>query len=95
MESLRDSGRRILAQGQEKARKQGVKATPIMIENIVRPVSDVILNTARKCRADVIVMGTHGRRGITRLVLGSDAEGVVRQANVPVLLVRASSRKRR
>jgi nucleotide-binding universal stress UspA family protein len=55
----------------------------------------VILNTARKCRADVIVMGTHGRRGITRLVLGSDAEGVVRQANVPVLLVRASSRKRR
>jgi nucleotide-binding universal stress UspA family protein len=35
------------------------------------------------------VLGTHGRRGLSRLVMGSDAEGVVRTASVPVLLVRA------
>lgn len=39
-------------------------------------------------RADLIVLGTHGRRSITRLVVGSDAEGVVRATRVPVLLVR-------
>ena len=95
MESLRDSGRRILAKGQREAQRRGIKAKTILVENIVRPVSDVILSTARKWRADAIVMGTHGRRGITRLVLGSDADGVVRRATVPVLLVRAPTRKRR
>lgn len=48
-----------------------------------------ILGDARKWRADLIVMGTHGRRGVRRMVLGSDAEQVVRQSTVPVLLVRA------
>jgi nucleotide-binding universal stress UspA family protein len=45
---------------------------------------------ARKRRAELIVLGTHGRRGMLRLVLGSDAEQVVRTARVPVLLVRAA-----
>ena len=39
--------------------------------------------------ADLIVIGTHGRRGIARLVLGSDAEQILRLARVPVLLVRS------
>jgi nucleotide-binding universal stress UspA family protein len=38
--------------------------------------------------ADVVVLGTHGRRGIGRMLLGSDAEQVVRKTTVPVLLVR-------
>jgi nucleotide-binding universal stress UspA family protein len=41
------------------------------------------------------VMGTHGRRGINRMVLGSDAEAVLRTAPVPVLMVRSPSRKKR
>ena len=51
-------------------------------------MASLILAQARKSKADVIVMGTHGRRGLSRMVMGSDAEGVVREANVPVLLVR-------
>ncbi|HTO42664.1 MAG TPA: universal stress protein, partial [Burkholderiales bacterium] len=47
---------------------------------------------AKRWRADLIVMGTHGRHGITRLALGSDAEQVVRRSPVPVLLTRARSR---
>jgi nucleotide-binding universal stress UspA family protein len=43
---------------------------------------------ARQWRADLIVMGTHGRRGMSRLAMGSDAELVVRSTPVPVLLVR-------
>jgi nucleotide-binding universal stress UspA family protein len=58
-------------------------------------VADVIVENAKKWRADLIVMGTHGRRGITRVVMGSDAEGVVRNTPVPVLLIRAQARKTR
>jgi nucleotide-binding universal stress UspA family protein len=44
-----------------------------------------------KVRCDLIVMGTHGRRGLKRLTLGSDAELVVRHSPVPVMLVNSSS----
>jgi nucleotide-binding universal stress UspA family protein len=43
---------------------------------------------AKKWRADLIVIGTHGRRGVSRLVMGSDAEQIVRTSPVPVMLVR-------
>jgi len=51
----------------------------------------LILEQAKGWHADVIVMGTHGRRGIFRLAMGSDAEQVVRGATVPVLLVRGQA----
>ena len=41
--------------------------------------------------ADLIVIGTHGRTGFNRLLLGSVAEGVVRTASIPVLLIRGNS----
>ncbi len=50
----------------------------------------VIEAVARKLGADLIVMGTHGRRGLKRLLLGSVAESVIRTAPCPVLLVRAT-----
>lgn len=50
---------------------------------------DEILHTAESLGADLIVMGTHGRRGVTRALLGSVAEVVVRTAPCPVLTVRA------
>jgi nucleotide-binding universal stress UspA family protein len=45
---------------------------------------------AKEWRADLIIMGTHGRRGVNRLVFGSDAELVIRTAPVPVMLVRSA-----
>jgi nucleotide-binding universal stress UspA family protein len=48
----------------------------------------LIVAQAAEVHADLIVMGTHGRRGLRRVALGSDAEQVVRMATVPVLLVR-------
>lgn len=50
--------------------------------------ADAILRTAESENVDMIVMGTHGRRGITRLLMGSVAEAVVRRANCPVLTVK-------
>jgi nucleotide-binding universal stress UspA family protein len=66
-----------------------------MVENLTGRAADTIVKEAGKWDADVIVMGTHGRRGFNRLVLGSDAELVVRAASSPVLLVQPSRAKRR
>lgn len=93
--SLRDGGSKIIAKAEARAAKQGIKARAILVENVARNVADLIVENAGKWRADLIVMGTHGRRGITRMVMGSAAEGVVRSAAVPVLLVRARPGKRR
>jgi len=60
-----------------------------------RNISDTILDDARKWRADLIVMGTHGHRGFNRLLLGSDAERVLHDTPVPILLVREAYKKRR
>ena len=54
-------------------------------------VCDVVVEQAKEFGADLIVLGTHGRRGVSRLLVGSDAEQIVRVAPVPVLLVREAS----
>ncbi len=87
--ALRAGGKKVMARAAATARKAGVKASAVMREIIGGPAADVIVREARKQRADLIVLGTHGRRGLRRLVLGSDAEQVVRASPVPVLLVRA------
>jgi len=95
LESLRTGGQQILDKAQARLHKQRLKAKAVLVENIARSVADLIVEQARKWRADLIVIGTHGRRGISRLVMGSDAEVVVRTSPVPVLLVRAPARRRR
>jgi nucleotide-binding universal stress UspA family protein len=54
--------------------------------------AEAILDEATRAEADLIVLGTHGRRGLSRALLGSIAESVVRTATVPVLTVRARSK---
>jgi len=87
--ALREGGKRVLAKAQRFALKHKVKAKAILREMLSGPAAYPIVREARKVGADLIVLGTHGRRGVRRLVLGSDAEQVVRTAPVPVLLVRA------
>jgi nucleotide-binding universal stress UspA family protein len=60
----------------------------LMIEPERERVGDVIARIAKQEEADLIVMGTHGRTGLDRLLLGSVAERVAHQASVPVMLVR-------
>jgi universal stress protein A len=50
---------------------------------------DTIIDAAKEVSADLIVMGTHGRRGLSRVMMGSVAEDVIRHAPCPVLVVRA------
>lgn len=94
LNAMRESGKKILAKAVAAARARGVKASTVLVENVTRTVADIVVSQARKWHADLIVLGTHGRRGVSRLVMGSDAEGVVRTTPVPVLLVRASTHSR-
>ncbi len=90
VQGLREAGKRVLETAQSTAVAQGVVLQVQMIEVIGGRAADTILDVAREWPADVIVMGTHGRRGLSRLALGSDAALVVRDSPVPVLLVRHS-----
>ena len=62
-----------------------------LIESIGGVACDIAVEQAKEWGADLIVMGTHGRRGFRRFVMGSDAEGVLRSATAPVLLVRSAA----
>jgi nucleotide-binding universal stress UspA family protein len=90
LDKLRDNGKEILEEASGQAGRIGVQAEYVMRESAGRRVSDAILDEAKTWAADLIVMGTHGRRGLSHLALGSDAELVVRASLVPVLLVRAA-----
>lgn len=88
--ALREGGQRVLAKAKAAAEKEGIRAKTLLRETLGGPAADSIVRDARRQRADLIVLGTHGRRGLRRMVLGSDAEAVVRSSPVPVLLVRAA-----
>ena len=89
-EALRESGEKVLATCQALADKSGVQADTELqaIETPGEHVFDVIAAAAIRWPADLIVIGTHGRRGVRRFVLGSVAEGLIRVSAKPVLLVR-------
>ena len=89
LSDLRKRGRGVLDRALRRAQRSGVAADSTMAESAGGPAADAILREAKKWRADAIVMGTHGRRGLRHVVLGSEAERVVRLSPVPVLLVRA------
>jgi nucleotide-binding universal stress UspA family protein len=88
LQAMTQRGRRILEKAAELARKAGLACDTVLLETLTGPAAGPILRQAKKARVDLIVMGTHGRRGLKRLVMGSDAEQIVRNASVPVMLVR-------
>jgi len=87
-QSMRLQGEAMLAKARQLAADQGVTADTHLIETSRGRVSEVILDQAKALGCGLIVMGTHGRRGFSRTVIGSDAEQVLRGSSLPVLLVR-------
>lgn len=88
-DAFEEEGRRVSEQAQARLAQRGVAGTTRVVE-VSAPGEDVahrILLSAADWHADLIVMGTHGRRGFRRMVLGSVAERVLRSATLPVLLV--------
>ena len=83
----RAAARRHLDRLTAAAKRAGVRASSKLVEGA--PVAEQIVKAARAQRADFLVLGTHGRTGIARAVLGSVASRVVATASCPVLTVRA------
>lgn len=86
---LREAGEQVLEQARVRVAAAGVPVDVVLFDSLRGRLSDHVVAQARDWPAELIVIGTHGRRGVGRMVLGSDAEQVLRQAPVPVLLVRA------
>lgn len=87
-QAMREEGEQIIAGALDVARKAGVEVRTRVVDAVGRRVASVIVEEADAEGADLIVLGTHGRRGLEHLVLGSVAEGVARRAKTPVLLIR-------
>ncbi len=87
---MRETGTGILASGIAAAREAGVEAEEALYDNLGERLPEVVADEARRWNADLIVVGTHGRRGVGRILMGSGAEQIVRMAPVPVLVIRST-----
>jgi nucleotide-binding universal stress UspA family protein len=88
---LRTDAQTVLDAAEAAARSVGLEVEPRLLEHHSTQIGEGIIEDAQKWQADLIVMGTHGRRGFARDVLGSDAVYVTGHAPVPVLLVRSTA----
>jgi len=88
IEGVRIAGEELLKECQQKVAKAGIEVDRELIETVGRSAGECIVSQAEETNSDLIICGTHGRRGVRRLLMGSDAEYIARRSPVPVLLVR-------
>lgn len=87
--ALRTGSERVLSDAMAVAQSAGVEADTMLYDKFGERLGEVIADAARLWNADLVVVGTHGRRGIERMFLGSGAEQIIRLAPVPVLVFRS------
>jgi len=88
--AMREAGQKVLATCAATAHQAGVEVDTKFIVLQTQRICDAIIEEAKRWPADLIVIGTHGRHGFNHLLLGSVAEGVIRLATSPVLVIRGS-----
>jgi nucleotide-binding universal stress UspA family protein len=81
-----DEGQSVVDEVKKTAEAQGVKARALTVKSDV--ISDAVIATAKKHKCDLIVMASHGRRGVKRLLLGSETQQVLTHSHIPVLVLR-------
>jgi nucleotide-binding universal stress UspA family protein len=86
-ESVHTTGQNLLDEARAMAQQAGVEADAVLLETAGRHIGQAIDEAASLWPADLIVIGTHGRRGLDRLMIGSVAETTVRLSRVPVLTI--------
>ncbi len=84
----REAAQRVLADASAKVRLAGMAVDSVLLDSFDGRLCDLVIGEAKASSSDLVVIGTHGRRGFDRLLLGSDAEQILRLSPVPVLLVR-------
>ncbi len=88
LDQLRSSGESILHDSITAVRAAGVAVDSRLIEALGSEAGECVIEQGASWPADLIVCGTHGRRGVRRVLMGSDAEYILRHSSVPVLMVR-------
>lgn len=88
-QAIVEAGKKLLADAQ--AQISETRAEILLLEARNRRVSEVISDAIREQQADLLVIGTHGRSGLQKLILGSVAEQLLRLADISVLLVRKAA----
>jgi|SRR5665647_675788 len=90
--AIREAGQKVLATSAATARRAGIAVDTkfVILEVMTQRIGDALIEEAKGWPADLIVIGTHGRHGFSHLLLGSVAEGVIRLATKPVLVIRGS-----
>jgi len=86
------AGEAMVAKAVKTVAEAGVDHESVVVDAGAGSAWEAIVEQVARSHCDLVVMGTHGRRGLKRLTMGSDAELVVRHATVPVLLVKASAK---
>ena len=81
-----DAAQKIVDAVAKAAKAKGVSTKPVVVKSDI--VSDAVIAAAKKHKVDLVVMASHGRRGIKRLLLGSETQQVLTHASVPVLVLR-------
>jgi len=89
MTQARANAEKMLQKAAGSARAQNVEVDTHLVDNPGQRLGETVADEAVNWGADLIVLGTHGRRGVGRVLLGSGAEQVIRLAPVPVLVVRS------
>lgn len=85
---LYTDGERLLAQMRSLAHGKGVACDSVVLGSGAARLCDVVTEHARQIHADMVVLGSHGRRGPGRVLMGCDAGQIVRHSTVPVLMVK-------
>ena len=91
-ETIRLNAEKLLTKAQAEVIQAGIPVEAKLLEAKNNRIENVIIEEAKRWQAELIVIGTHGRSGFSRLMLGSVAEGVVRSASIPVLLIRCTEK---
>jgi nucleotide-binding universal stress UspA family protein len=81
-----DDGQGVLDAVKKSGEAKGVKVKAVLAKSDV--VSDALIAGAKKHKADIIVMASHGRKGVKRLLLGSETQHVLTHSEIPVLVLR-------
>ncbi|OIN93146.1 MAG: universal stress protein UspA [Comamonadaceae bacterium CG1_02_60_18] len=81
-----EEGQSVVDEVKKMAELQGVKTRALTIKSDI--VSDAVIAAAKKNKCDLIVMASHGRRGVKRLLLGSETQQVLTHSHIPVLVLR-------
>ena len=86
---MRQAGEKILAVGLAICQSAGVQADTVLVDRLGVRLAEAVAEMAKEWQASLVVVGTHGRKGIGRMLVGSGAEQIIRMAACPVLVIRS------